>query len=270
MWTKIKDRDPDGSISTTHGSTYVSDGWDSVDHLPLINSAFITANDGGVYWRSVDTSGSVKNAEYCAALMIEDIYQFGCTKVVLITCTTMKKCWSILMDEFPWISVLPCQPHVISLLLNDIGKVKEVQTLVKQEASTVQWFANHHIPLAILRAKTLEKLGKPRELIKAGGTRFGTNTLVGERLEELKGPMQATIVDELYTSQNYKDLPDTIEEGSYEKTVREYKGGTVKKLVLDDDAGGFWQRVRGHVAMTLPIFKLLRRHDSSAPTIGKV
>ena len=71
-------------------------------------------------------------------------------------------------------------------------------------------------------------------------------------------------------SQNYKDLPDTIEEGSYEKTVREYKGGTVKKLVLDDDAGGFWQRVRGHVAMTLPIFKLLRRHDSSAPTIGKV
>ena len=81
-----------------YGSCYVSDGWDSCDNLPLINSAFITANDGGVYWRSVDTSGKEKNAEYCAALMIADIYEFGALKVTLLvtdTCTTMKKCWSI-------------------------------------------------------------------------------------------------------------------------------------------------------------------------------
>ena len=32
----------------------------------------------------------------------------------------------------------------------------------------------------------------------------------------------------------------------------------------------FWQRVREHVSLTMPICKLLRRHDSSAPSVGKV
>ena len=129
MWRKIEERDPDGSRAMSYCSTYVSDGWDSVDNLPLINSAFITANDGGVYWRSVDTSGKEKNAEYCAALMIADITEYGPLKVICVitdTCTTMKKCWDIVMDEFPWILVLPCQAHVISLLMKDIGKTKQV------------------------------------------------------------------------------------------------------------------------------------------------
>lgn len=36
----------------------------------------------------------------------------------------------------------------------------------------------------------------------------------------------------------------------------------------DDD--GFWTRVETHVECTMPIIKFLRRHDSSAPTVGKV
>ena len=108
----------------------MTDGWDSCDNLSLINSAFITNNDGGLFWRSVDTSGHVKCAEYTASLMIEDIYSFGPTKVVLVitdTCAVMQKAWDIVMFEFPWIACLPCQPHVISLLLKDIGKTAEVR-----------------------------------------------------------------------------------------------------------------------------------------------
>lgn len=48
MWKKVEMRDEDGKLAAAFGSTYVSDGWDSCDHLPLINSAFIKANDGGV------------------------------------------------------------------------------------------------------------------------------------------------------------------------------------------------------------------------------
>ena len=60
----------------------------------------------------MDTSGKEKNAEYCAALMIADIYEYGPLKVLLVItdkCPTMKKCWGIVMDEFPWIMVLPCR-----------------------------------------------------------------------------------------------------------------------------------------------------------------
>ena len=131
LWKTLSDRDPDGSLAYKFGSTYVSDGWDSCDNLSLINSAFITNNDGGVFWRSVDTSGKVKDAEYVASLMICDIYSFGPTKVVMVctdTCAVMQKAWDIIMYEFPWISCLPCQPHVISLLLKDIGKTEAVSS----------------------------------------------------------------------------------------------------------------------------------------------
>ena len=129
LWQTIKERDPEGKLVYKFGSTYVTDGWDSCDNLSLINSAFITNNDGGLFWRSVDTSGHEKCAEYTAGLMIEDIYNYGPTKVVMIctdTCAVMQKAWDIVMHEFPWISALPCQPHVISLLLKDIGKTAEV------------------------------------------------------------------------------------------------------------------------------------------------
>ena len=130
LWTTMQQRDPDGALVSKYGSTYVTDGWDSCDNLSLINSAFITNNDGGLFWRSVDTSGAVKCAEYTAMLMIEDIYKYGPTKVVLVctdTCAVMQKAWDIVSYEFPWVSCLPCQPHVISLLLKDIGKTPEVR-----------------------------------------------------------------------------------------------------------------------------------------------
>ena len=130
LWTTMQQRDPDGALVSKYGSTYVTDGWDSCDNLSLINSAFITNNDGGLFWRSVDTSGAVKDAEYTAMLMIEDIYKYGPSKVVLVctdTCAVMQKAWDIVGHEFPWISCLPCQPHVISLLLKDIGKTPEVR-----------------------------------------------------------------------------------------------------------------------------------------------
>lgn len=150
---EIANRDPDGNLAMKFGRTYTQDGWDSVDHLPLINSAYITANDGGVYLRSVDTSGHTKCAEYIAGLMIQDIYSIGCTSVVLVvtdTCNVMKKAWSYVLDEFPWISTIPCLPHVTSLLMKDIGSIKEVDTLIKEESTVVSWYI---INRALLRTR---------------------------------------------------------------------------------------------------------------------
>lgn len=199
-----------GSLSQKFGVTYTSDGWDSCDKLPLINSAYILANDGGVFVRSVDTSGHTKSADYCASLMICDIYDIGCTKVVFVvtdTCATMKKCWDILEDEFPWISCGPCQTHCPSLLLTDISKLEEPASAIKEEGTVVSWFANHQIPLSILRKKVQQKFGKSKELKKAGATRMGTNTFVGERLVELHTCLQETVIDPQYVAQKYKDLP---------------------------------------------------------------
>ena len=252
MERDIAKRDEGGVMSDRFGMTYTQDGWESCDNLPLINSAYILANDGGVYISSVDTSGEIKNAEYIAALMIEDIYAIGCTKVILIctdTCTTMKKAWSICQDEFPWISIAPCQTHCPSLLATDISKMDEPAKTIKEETLVVGWFSNHQKPLAILRDKAKSAFGRSKELKKAGATRMGSTTSMGERLSELKTQLQQTVVDPAYVAQNYKDLPDDMEITNCATVSRQHKGGTAKKLVLDDDAKGFWNRVSDHVKL---------------------
>lgn len=94
---------------------------------------------------------------YCnASLMINDIYEMGYTKVVLVvidTCTAMQKCWEILRDELPWISCMTCQTHCPSLLRKDIGKLPKPAATLKDEGVVVCWFANHHKPLANRRSK---------------------------------------------------------------------------------------------------------------------
>ena len=77
---------------------------------------------------------------------------------------------------------------------------------INNESTVVAWFSNHQFPLAKLREITKAKLGKARELVKAGATRFGTHTLVGERLEELKPSLQATVVDPRTRISRYQQL----------------------------------------------------------------
>ena len=144
METEIAKRDSAGQLSERFGITYTSDGWEDCNSMSLINSAYILANDGGVYLRSVDTSGMTKSGEYTANLMIEDIIELGPTKVVCVvtdTCNTMRKAWKLVEAEFPWISCCPCQTHCPSLLLNDIGKLPEAAQTLKDETLVVGWCA---------------------------------------------------------------------------------------------------------------------------------
>jgi hypothetical protein len=143
-----------------------------------------------------------------------------------------------------------------------------VQDVIKEEATVVGWFSNHQFPLAKLRENTKNLLGNACELVKAGATRFGTHTLVGDRLLKLKGSLQRTVVDPEYVAQKYKDKGDSEEATGTGRVYRTNKGATASKLVLEED--GFWQRVTTHVKVTKPIFKMLRRFDSSAPAVGKV
>lgn len=61
--------------------------------------------------------------------------------------------------------------------MKDIGSIPAVEKVIKDETLVVGWFSNHQKPLAILREKVQATLHKKLELIKAGATRFGSNTL---------------------------------------------------------------------------------------------
>ena len=102
------------------GITYISDGWESVDSSPLINSSLVVPTCGAFFFASVDTPGHTKDAEYIAGLIISDLYKVGPTLVLHVctdTCATMKAAWRIIEEEFPWVTCSGCAPHVGSLLL---------------------------------------------------------------------------------------------------------------------------------------------------------
>ena len=109
----MRARDPEGTLKEKCGSCYVSDGWDSCDNLPLINSAFITANDGGMYWRSVDTSGKTKSAEYCAMLMIMDIYEYGPANVTCDNTLRIGKYVRIILYHACWQMAVLCIIRIV-------------------------------------------------------------------------------------------------------------------------------------------------------------
>ena len=54
---ELKARNEANHCGERFGYTLVQDGWESCDKLPLINSCYICANDGGTFLRSVDCSG---------------------------------------------------------------------------------------------------------------------------------------------------------------------------------------------------------------------
>lgn len=99
----------------------------------------MTANAGGIYWQSVDTSSNSKDAEFLASLMLEDIYNLKIVMLITDTCSTMKKTSKIVQDEFIRILFLPRQPHVASLLPKGVREIKGVAQLVKYEGVVVSW-----------------------------------------------------------------------------------------------------------------------------------
>ena len=68
----------------------------------------------------------------------------------------------------------------------------------------------------------------------------------------------------------YADKGNEEEETGAGRIIRSNKGATASRLCLDNTPTGFWARVGTHVQATLPILKMLRRFDTSAPTIGKL
>ena len=119
-----------------YGGTIVSDGWDDVERNHLINLLLVAA--AGIYFDGTVQLGSAdhEDAEKVASIIKGEIKRVGVgpTKVVQVctdTCSVMQKAWSLIRAEYPWITTTCCGPHVLSLLLKDIGeKIPEVAAII--------------------------------------------------------------------------------------------------------------------------------------------
>ena len=77
----------------------------------------------------------------------------------------------------------------MNLLLDDIGKILWVATVLKEAKTVLKFLTNHQRVLAIFRSKC------SRQLLKPGETRFATEIMMLDRMFEQKQAIKETVHD---------------------------------------------------------------------------
>lgn len=168
---------PIREVVMKYGGTVISDGWDDVTRNHLVNLIVGTCKasffDGTIELRSEDS----EDAQFISDLLISHIDRQGKLAIVQIctdTCSVMKAAWKRVIDVLPWITATCCGTHVVSLELNDIGKIKEVAAVMKKVRKVLNLFwGRKRWPRTQLRKVISDNHdGKKFGLYRAKPTRF--------------------------------------------------------------------------------------------------
>lgn len=235
---------------TGQGVTLVSDGWTNAQHRPIINFLMVSS-EGATFLSSVDTSGQEKNAPYIAKLLEGHVNEIGHQKIVQIVMDSAASCVAagkLVMQKFPTIVCSPCTAHCLDLLLEDIGNQKWIRESIDGGHDIVKFITNHHASLAYFRSHSRLQLLKP------GETRFATNFIMLQRLQQCKDELQETVV-----SKEYKQW---VSQPKYATT-----GLKLSATILSTE---FWNQTALVVKLCVPIVEVLRLADGHLPCTGKI
>eukprot|EP00966_Prymnesium_polylepis_P115918 2679387-Prymnesium_polylepis.1 len=195
------------------------------------------------------------------------IHSVGCLSVVQVvtdTCSVMKAAWKLVEAEFPWITCTCCAPHVLSLLLKDIGKISEVAAVIAKTKKILnrfwgrkRWCRNK------LCEVVLKNHGKKLGLYRAAPTRFAGVVREMGRVLRLKADLKYIVDLPEYMQQDYGKKRG--EDDGDDDVVGE---GGVRAIILNDV--GYWEPMLEVLKVMTPIVKLLRLCDGEKPAMGKV
>ena len=110
--------------------------------------------------------------------------------------TNFKAAWKIL-DKMPHIVQVPCAVHCINLMLEDIGKLEEVQKPIDKGKMVTSLIYNHQFMIDLLR-----ELNQSRELLRPGITKFAMHFVALESLYRAKANIM-----QIWMSQAYVNSP---------------------------------------------------------------
>ena len=204
------------------------------------------------FLKATDCSGNVKNGEYIRDFVVSAIMALPDPRSVtlVIQDNATRSSWPLIEEACPWVLCVPCMAHVLDLLLEDIGKMDFVASVVSR-AAVVRTFVRAHTH--VLSAFREESSG---ELLSPGATRFKTVFLGLQSLVKHRAAVSQALVSEaVVTAMKHARAPAPDNYAS------------AKSAVIDDT---FWESVDLVVAIMEPIAKLLTYCDSDLPTMSKV
>ena len=230
------------------GCTIMADGWTDQCRRTLINF-LVYCPRGTVFLKSVDASDASKTADMLFKLFKEVVLQVGVENVVHIVTDNAANyvaAGRLLEQEFRTISWSPCAAHCLNLMLQDIGKLDEVNHVVSQASKITKYVYNHCFPLHLMRKHT-----GGREILRPAPTRFATNFIALQSILAQKDALRAMVVSREWTMSAY---------------AKDSKGRKFVDSVLDSS---FWKECAIIVQLTEPLVRVLRLVDSDdRPSMG--
>ena len=243
------------------GESLVGDGATNNSGEPILN-VLVVSGDTVEFVRARDCSGHVKDGAFIAKDFVDAIMARPDPRqvVAVITDNACRSSWPLIMEACPWVVCVACGPHVVDLLMEDIGKLPFFKDLCKVAQTLRVFIRTHQHVLSSFNAQPARK----SKISNPGDTRFATvvigltNLLVNR--EAIAATMTADAV--LQAMERSKTQPLEGEHPTLGDRFAYLQG-----LVINRD---FWLKIEWATLVLKPMSRLLRFMEQDAPTMSKV
>ncbi|XP_073222786.1 uncharacterized protein [Cicer arietinum] len=173
----------------------MSDGWTDRKNRTLINF-LVNSTAGTMFVKSIDAYAYMKTVIKIFELLdnfVEEIGEQNIVQVVTDNGSNYVLVGKLLTTKKPHLFWTPCAAHCLYLMLEDIGKIAKVKTVIQKGISLVGFIYNHTLALNIMRKNTDNV-----ELVRHRVTKFATTFLTLQRLHK-----QKTNLRKIFTSEEW-------------------------------------------------------------------
>ncbi|XP_022003418.2 uncharacterized protein LOC110900866 [Helianthus annuus] len=237
----------------TQGVSIVSDGWTNVKHNPLINVLAVNSR-GAMFMYAGDFLGVEKKAGVIANYLIDAIETVGSSNVLQVVtdnAANCKKAGEEIEKVYKHIFWSPCCVHTLNLIFKDLGnEFYWLNDTYKKGKAIVKYFLNHTHALSIFRENSR------LELLKVAKTRFASHYILLRRLLDCREALATTIV--------LNSWRDWMKSGDANART---EGANITETIKDEE---FWESVENILAITKPIFLLIKFCDGEGLKMGEI
>ncbi|KAJ9567450.1 hypothetical protein OSB04_003416 [Centaurea solstitialis] len=248
-----KDLTPVKDTWYTQGVSIVSDGWSNVKRKPLINVLAVNSR-GATFMYAEDFSGVEKTGVEISKLLLGAIDTIGPSNVLQVVTDNAANCKAAgreIEKVYRHIFWSPCCVHTLNLIFKDLSnEFLWLRDTYKRGKAIGKDFLNHTHALSLFRENS------NLELLKVAKTRFASHYILLKRLFDCREGLATTIV--LNSWREY------IKSG--DKNTR-ILGAKVVDTIRDEF---FWEDVENILAITKPIFLMIKFSDGEGPKMGEV
>ncbi|CAL5098119.1 unnamed protein product [Urochloa decumbens] len=237
----------------TQGVSVVSDGWTNIKGQPLIN-VLASNSVGSCFLYAEDYSGIEKTGDAIAEFLLKAIEEIGPKNVIQVVTDNASNCKAAgreIQKVHKHIFWSPCVVHTLNLMFKDFaGKFTWMEDTYKAGKAIVNFFRSHCHCLAMFRNNS------DLDLLKVAKTRFASHYILLERLRTVRDGITTTVV-----TRQWKEWVKSCSSDQQEQA---------KAIVDAINDEHFWNEVDNILAITKPLYLVLRFSDGEGPKMGEI